>query len=457
MNYVPATSSTLSGLSAVGLRRLMWERKMREDSVLPSVFESLKTAVKVQDDEMIVDKSGIFMDISGIDAKDGQSVRLALSTPLAKAPQFGTSQDMIGNEDEAKLLWTELFYNEIKKSVKFNKWGYDYNDTEYLGWVESYGPKITTFFGELRDTRIHQALLLRRAEELINDPLDLPQQFNPNWFIPNLDDSSFPVWDKVNPTVTNGAADAYGYYSARSYGGSTAFSENIAVALLAASGTGSTPKNTLSVSAMYALSTYAPDKVQCPPIMMDGRPTYILLMPPRVKAKWLDPTITTSLGAYWENVGQYIDKDREILPGEIGCLCGNIVVIEDYRLPTLTVGGSSGAYTLTPGFLWPGNNDERNQSNWSNTSGSTNYVFDMCMLLGENAIAEYTADPLVTNLKEQTEYTKRQGRGAYLGQGIQIPFWDLDAASQLDGSSKTLIYRSSIMIPVGRLARMTVS
>jgi len=455
---VVATPTTLSGMSATGLRKIMWDKKLREDSVLPSVFTVLEAAIRIANNEVNIEKAGVFWKVNG-SPEEGQSARFAMAKPLKKAPQYGTSNNPLGNEDEKTLLWTELFYNEIKKAVKFKKYGYDYNDTAYLKFVESYGPSLIQFYQELRDTRIHQALLLRYAEELINAPFatTLYQTFNPNWIIPNLSDASLPAWDKDYPTRTNGAADSDSYYSNRTYSGGTSFAENVAVALLAASGTGSTPKNLLNIDTLFYISEYAPNELRIDPVMLDGIPSYVLLVPPRVKAWLLNPNKSGSLGEYFKSVADYKDPKRATIPGEVGRVCENLVIVADARYTTLTVGGSAGSYTLKPGFLNPGDNDDRNKTAWSNTSGSTNYVFDMCIGLGANAVAELLVDPLTTDLKESTNYGQIQGRGAYLGEGIQLPFWDKDAAGQLDGASKTLVYRGSFLVPVGRVDRVTVS
>jgi hypothetical protein len=38
-----------------------------------------------------------------------------------------------------------------------------------------------------------------------------------------------------------------------------------------------------------------------------------------------------------------------------------------------------------------------------------------------------------------------------------LPFWDKDAGSQVDGASKTLIYKGSFLMPIGRTSRTTVT
>ena len=450
-NYIPGTPSTLAQLGATGVRRVAYEAKLRRDSVRPSVFESLKSAIKMVDSMVSIVKSGIFMEIN-TPPDSGQSCVVSMRTPLKKAPQYGNANNVLGNEDEQSLVFTQLYYNEIKKGVKYQKWGYDYNDTKYLNYIETNGAAIVDFMAENRDVRIHQALTTGIGEELTYAPVSLTPKFNKNWIIPNLLESSAPAWDKDTITTTAGAADADGYYSSRTYSGATTFIENIAAALLAASGTGSTSKALMTNGFLSDLSYRLPNSLIMPPVMLDGVPTYVILTAARVAAWMKNPDNTGSLGKYWQNVKEYKSDDRLAIPGELGRCYGNLVFVENSRAPTLTVGGSAGSYTLAVGYMQPGNNDDRNNSAWSNNSGSTNYVFDLCYALGAEALAEYIVDPLNSNLFETTEFTKIEARACYVGSGIQIPAWDKDAASQLDGASVTQIQRTSAIIPVSRTA-----
>jgi hypothetical protein len=452
---VPGTPGTLSSMGATGLRRVAWEEKLRRASVRPSVWTQLKTAVKMVNGVINIEKAGIFLEISK-SPDSGQSCRVAMRKPLRKAPIYGNANTILGNEDEADLLWTELYYNEIKKGVKYNRWGYDFNDTKYLDWVAAYADDITEFMAENRDVRIHQALTLTYAEELTYAPVSASQQFNKNWIIPNLSESSYPSWDLTALTVTNGSLDSDNYYSSRTYSGATTFVENIAAALLAASGTGATPKATLTVDFLSQLRKYVMNDTLIEPVMLDGKNTWIFLVASEVWSWSINPNNSGSIANEFQVQSEYKDPERMTLIGEIGRVFEHFLFIENYRAPTLTVGGSAGSYTLQVNYVQPGDNDDRNKSAWSNTSGSTNYVFDLCYVIGKNALAEYVVDPLNTDLYEQTEYKRIEGRAAYLGSGLQLVTWDKDSGSRLDGGSTTQYQRGSALVPVSRAAVQTI-
>jgi hypothetical protein len=453
---VVGTPATLAGLGATGIRRITYDKKLREDSIRPSVFTVLKTALSVDKNIVNVSKVGVFMTVdSAGNGGLGQSSRVAMRLPLQEAPQMGTAETILGNEEGFRLLYTDAYYNEVKKGVKTWNWGYNFNDTAYLNVNNAVDPAISEFMAELRDLRIHQALCLRRSEELTKTPTSLTQTVNPNIIVPNLDDASFPAWDKDAPTVTEGAVDSLGYYSARTYSGSTTYAELVAAAILAGSGTGATSKCKFNVDTIFMSEEYNRQVIMGEQVMVDGQWTTIILVPSRVKAWMLNPNNAGSLGEYMKSVADYKDPNRPMIPYEFGRV-GSLLFVEDMRAPTLTIGGAAGSYTLKFGFVCPGNNDDRNNSAWSNSSGSTNYVFDICTLLNANAVLEYIMDPLNTKLRESTEYEQVIGRAAYLGEGLQLPFWDKDTGSQADGASKTLIYRGSALIPIGRTSRTTV-
>lgn len=453
---VVGTPSTLSGLGVTGIRRITYDKKLREDSIRPSVFTALKTALKIDKGVVNIEKAGVFMTVdSAGSAGLGQSARVAMRLPLQEAPKMGTSETVLGNEESIRLLYTDAYYNEVKKGVKTWNWGYNANDVGYLNVNAAVDPALSEYVAELRDLRTHQALCLRRSEELTKAPVSLTQTVNPNIIVPNLDDASFPAWDKDDPTVTDGAADSLGYYSSRTYSGGTSFAENVAVAIMAGSGTGSTPKNLMNINNIFMAEEYSRQVLLTDPVMIDGQATIVLLVPSRVKSWMLNPNNSGSLGEYMKSVADYKDPARPMIPYEFGRI-GQFLFVENMRAPTLTIGGSAGSYTLKFGFVCPGNNDDRNNSAWSNTSGSTNYVHDLVIGLGANAVLEYLMDPLNTKLRESTEYEQIVGRAAYLGEGLQLPFWDKDSGSQADGASKTLIYRGSFIMPIGRTSRTTV-
>jgi hypothetical protein len=437
--------------NVTALRKFVWSEKNQfVDSVSPSVFVALKAeTVSNGSGEIVLNKPGIVLDVTneGV-AGQGQSVRLALRTPLKMRAAYGDESEY-DFEDESALSYGEVFYNEISKPVKMYDRGYQANDVAWLKYNQGYNALQTQFIQEQDDYFAHQALMFTYAENLTYAPVSKAAALNKNWYIPQLADASQPTWDETAVTVTDGAADSDEWYSSRAYSGAGSFVENLGVALAAGAGVGSTPENYMDTTAWTRLRNYIITNRTVKSIRLDGKDTYVCLVPTQALSWMLNPANTGSIGAYYKDVLQYKSSERDVIPGEVGRIMDCFLIIEDQRGATLTQSGSEGSYSLTPGYLLPGNNDDRNLSAWSNTSGSTNYVHDVMLVLGDKALAKYTRDALEMGITETTRYKKVKGTLAYKGEGWQIPFFDLDSASQ---SSTTRIYKGSLCVPIGRLA-----
>jgi len=457
MADVPGTPTTLSGMGAAALRKILFSNKLRQPKVLPSIFTNLPGQAKIIDKQIVIESSGIVTTIDADPSGPENEHRLAMVKPYSYAPVFGSEASKLGSEEGDDLLWCSLFYNEVFKAFKRWAFGINFNDTAYLKLAQTNMPRLLLFMAELYDVRCQTGLMLQGDDALVAHPVHYVQQFTPNWLIPNLNESDFPAYDPATaalPTETDGSIDSKGYYSSKYYTGSASFAETIAVALMQAAGTGETPENMLTGEFVLFCINYARSVLKIPPIMLDGVPTHIMAIPTRVKQWFLNPNNSGSIGELVTNKAAYqTNRGDIVIPNELGRLIdGGLLLVENLRGPTLTVGGSEGAYTLTPGFMQPGDNDDRNNADWSNTSGDTNYVFDMCQIMGAEALFHLRVDSMNTKLSETTQYGQIEAKGAYLGDGIQMGMFDKDTASRTGGTAATRsgIYRGSAQIPIGR-------
>lgn len=452
----PATASSMSTLDVAALSRTAWSGKVKEDMVRDSIFSSdqLMTKYRVIGGEVVIDKPGIVLDVSNVGKAQqggGQSVYVTLRTGFGKAPQEGTGEDMLNNEDELGYKYAKLYYNEIKKSVKYDNWGYNANDFEYLGHKAVQSKYLARFWSEWLDFRYHQAAMFHYAQELTHAPVSLTQRLNKNWGIVNLDAGSFPAWDPDAVTNTAGVVDSLGYYSSEYYSGVGTMVENLAAAMLAGSGVGASPATGLNVDSLAIIHDDVDDNIKIDKINVDKTDVQIFTIANKVWNWMLNPSNTDSLATVFVNINDYRMDKRPVLPGEIGRLFGSWLCVKDPRAATLVVGGSQGSYTLTPGYIRPNNNDDRGTGTWSNSSAGTNYLFDVCMLLGPNAFARYLRDDLMMDLFETTEYKKREGRGSYMGDGIQLCAYDIGTQT-----AATQTQQGCMCIPVPRNAVGTI-
>lgn len=428
-NYIPGTATTLAGMDAAAIRRISYSSKVKEEQVHPSVWTSIPTKFEVLGGNLVILDHGVCIDVSNEGKRavgGGQSVVLTFSDNLKKAPQEGTSEDMLGNGDEFTYSYLQCWYNEIKKAVKYNQWGFDFNDTEHLGHVKAYSKKLSLFWKELDALRYEQAFWLGFSSELTKAPTSKVQTLNPNWAIPALATSSYPTWDVDTVTVTDGSVNSYNWYPDRYYSGNGTFIENLAAAMLAGSGVTATPTATPTVDNLLEMFNWMDENMVVESITLDGISTSRIFKATSSVYNWMmNPNNSGAIMDHWEAVASYVDK-RPFQPGEMGRLFGNYIVVKDMRAPTLTVAGAVGSYTITFGWQFPGGNDgdSRNRSAWNATSGSENYVFHGCAVIGAEALARYTRDGYMDDMYEKTEFGKRQERGSYKGEGITLAKFD---------------------------------
>lgn len=446
MATVPATASTLAQMDADAIRRTAWRSQVKQDQVQPSVWNALLTKFEVIGGDMTILESGIVLDVTNEGKKQvggGQSVVMTLRTALKKAPQEGPSNDMLGNGDETDYLYLTAYYNEIKKSIKYNEWGYDANDIEYLNHNKGYAPILNTFWKELDSLRYEQALWLGFSSELTAAPVSKVQTLNPNWAIPHLATSSYPSWLVTAVTETN-SSQVNGWYIDRYYSGVGTFVENLCAAMMSGSGATATPTATPTIDHLLEIFNWVDENMIVEPIMLDGIMSRIFKLPSAIYNWIMNPNNSGSLSEYWKGVSLESGK-RPTIPGEMGRLFEQYVVVKDMRAPTLTVGGAVGSYTLMFGWQFPGgvSNDKRNRTAWSASTSTPNYVFHGAAILGAEALVRYTRDEYRDDMYEVTEFGKRKERGSYKGEGIALAKYDKGTAT-----ATTKIYRGSCMVPM---------
>jgi hypothetical protein len=417
---------------------------------LDDVFNRLKDSVDIKMSDIEI-PNAIFMEFDA-PAESTHKLTFAMSKPFKKAFQMGTSENMLGNEEDLEMLHLTIRYNEIKKAAAHRGWGIDFNDLSWTGLYGTLTPKFVKAYAEFRGRRIREALMLTVAEELTKAPVSLKQQFNPNVFICGTDITSMPAWDSTDLTAVDGSADSLGFYNTRyQTGGAGTYAEAIADAMIAASGSGETPSTYLTSSELLKLEYYCRVTLKLNSLSIGKRRGYIFLVPSIVALYLKDPAVTGSIASYMTR-NMDLSQEEMSIPGMLGRV-GNLWLVEDERAPTLTLGGANGSWTLTPGFMQHGDNDDRNQLPWSATSGSVNYVYEVGYVLGAGALAEWLVNP-VSYAKESTEYGKNLGKGSWMCGGIQLCRFEKDSGGVVDGAvgTRTLVQKGSCMVIIPRKA-----
>ncbi len=416
-----ATPNTLAGMDAAALIRTLWDSKMNEpETTLDDIWNrELTNVVKIRDGELKPPADDVFFQVPTDD--NANTIRCQAVRPLRKAPQLGESEKMLGNEENLRMMYTDLRYNIISKAVATYGYGPSFEDLDATGVYKFVTPYQKRFWAEYRGTAIRKASVLTYEDALTMPPVSLKQQICKNVFICNLLATDQPGYDIDDLTITNGTADSDGYYSSRTYGGSDTFVQNIGAKMVAAAGLVAEPKAYIGIEDLDRFNFYLTTIVKMPKVKKIGKWGYrVHLNPFQYEA------ITSLKGEF----GDYFKYGSDLLKDGLAQYPGlfsrykDLFFFADSRGPTVTLSGSEGAYTLTFGWVNPGDNDDRNLSPWSVVSGSVNLVFDIGIAYGAGAIAERVKRPLKF-VNESQEYGWLQGRGAYGLRGIQTVRWDI--------------------------------
>ncbi len=456
INYVPGTPGTLTSMGATALQKTLWDNHLRMDHTLDDIWNpSMESVVEIEKDMITSMPESVFLKGPQQD-RGALKMILSMTTPFKEAGREGGSEALLGYEEDDELYHMPVYANDIKKAAKKLNWGLQFEMLNSTGVFALRNQKMNKWRLENRGRRIREASMLTVETALTKDPFTttVRQQFCSNIFIPNLPLGEMPTWDVTDVTNTAGAVDALGFYPNRTYGATNSYVENIAEQMLAASGTGSSSLAYMSVDNLVDLDYYCEHIVKMPKLKIGKSSGYMFVVPAAVAVYLANPNRIGSFGAYYKDVTQ-LSKEEMEFGGIIGKFC-NLWFKVDSRGPTITVAGSAGTYTLQPGFVNPGNNDDRNMLPWSVDSGSVNYVFDVGFVYGAGALFESIMVPPQYGNKESTEYLQIVGEAMYEIGGIQTVRYDVDTPDDDNGEGKTLIQRQLVMVPMSRISSSVI-
>jgi hypothetical protein len=453
LNYVPATGRTMAQMGANALKKTLWDRTLRESNTLDDIWNHLKMSVDVRMSEIEIPDT-VFMQFQ-TPPKGNHRMVVGMTTPLKKAFQEGTDETMLGNEEQLELMHLTLRYNELKKAVAYRGWGIEFNDLESTGLYGTINPKFQKAWAEYRGRRIRETLMLTVASELTKAPINLKQQFNSNVFICNLAMGDQPTWSIADvETDVDAEATAYGYKGTDFLGGDNPgnndnYIDELASKMLQASGTSNSAQAWMDVHNLADLELFVRTRLKLMPVTIGKKRGFLFIIPSDVASYLTNPARAGSMGSIWKDYAD-LSIEEQSVPGMLGRY-RSLWFIEDERAPTLTVDGESGTYTLRPGFMQIGDNDERNANPWS----SSNHVFEVGTVVGAGALAEWIVNPLAY-AQEGTEYGQLLGKGSYMCGGIQLGRFDVDEPDDAHdnggtGAGKTIMQRGSCMVLISRI------
>jgi len=402
-----------------GLRLDAINRKLQIESTLDEVFMDIGADVVFTGKRVSIPDACI-MRISS--EKGARTQSLPLINPLAGPGRGGTDEDQQGYERSRTLQYMKIYYNEYSQAVMGEKWGMTYNDLQVVNYYGEEQPGLSKWFAEDEGKQYREALLERYSWVLEKTGTALTQEFNPNQFWANTELGSQPTYSSTAQTFYN----------------------NMAVTAAAAdTGTAGVNAN-IDLDYLLSLDYYAQNQKRIEPIMIGGKKSYIVLLPSSQYHKLLQDN-DGQLGNTWTKVTQ-LSEEEQNYPGIVGRV-RSLIIVEDQRYPTIEFSDyDAGTATITPQYVETGNTDGRNKTVYNSSS---NMAWDVGSLMGKNAITDWKVTPLHFEM-ENSEYTKRYGKGAFCERGIQLGnIFDTDSATNLNlknfGSIELMFTATSIV------------
>jgi hypothetical protein len=385
-----------------GLKYDALQKKLQMESLAGDIFEQLSSDLTVEAGDAMDVPNSVFLKLDAVET-GARTVTIPLLMALTGAPTIGAGTP-IGNEETQNLKYATFYYQEYSYAVASTAWGKLYNEMGMYGVFEKIQPQISTYMKELDGERKREALLQTHCSVLTTTPTVgggaaiQTAEWNKNWFVANADISEQPVWDNTAASFTEAIGDAL-----NAGGGADAASGVAANA---------------SLNYLLALEYYVVNYLRIDPIQIGGQDTYVTLLP-ATQVAILKRNDAGKLGEIYTSM---VRKDEDVMEytGAIGRV-GKLLLVEDQRYPTLTVGGVDGSWTLTPQYLKPGNTDARAKAQYD--TGALNW--DIGFLMGKAAICEWKVKDLHFETEKQN-YGYNKGTGVFGESGISIVQYDTD-------------------------------
>jgi hypothetical protein len=409
------------------VRKIVYDKVERDvDFTLDDIWATdLTNVIKPgKENQITPPQSEIFFQVAS--SEYGHSILIKAARDLQEAPIIGDNE-LPGTEENLRMLYGRLYFNTVSKAVATRGYGNEFKELEDVGAYANIPTKKRRFRTEYRGLQIRKAAVLEVEDILVDTFSSCTQRICSNVFVSNIHPENQPVYDITAPTPTDGAIDALGYYSARTFSGVSTFVENLGAKLVAASGLTASPVAYPTVYDIENFGFYLENIVKMQKIKIGSEYGYRLDLNP-----WAYKYLARFDGELSTKMTQAHDfcdaSGRMKWPGLVGQI-GNVFIFKDSRGPTLTLSGSAGTYGVQFGWVNPGNNDDRNASPWAITSGSENLVYDVNICYGAGGLCERVVMS-AKDLNEIQSYGYRKGSAFVEQRGIQTVKWNTDAANE---------------------------
>lgn len=315
-------------------------------------------------------------------------VKLPVVDPLRGNPRAGTDEEQAGYELGVKVRYIEARYNEYSQAIGSLGYGVNFNHLQRLKIFDQNTPLIAKYFQELLGRWCREAGLQTYTYEMTKPGCGAVQHWNPNIVIANTDPYDQPAYNATLATMTS----------------------NILTTMQGAdTGTNGSYAN-LSIEFLDMIGTYAETKKRIRKVSTPNGEGYVLVLPaPQVD---ILTSATGALGNMWRDVAS-LSEEKIMFPGLMGKY-KDLYIVRDPRFATVEADYTGG--TLTPTYVQPGNDDQRELRVYNQ---DTNPTWSVGMLLGAGALIDW--EPRAPHYEStDSNYKKRLGMGAFGERGITL-------------------------------------
>lgn len=365
------------------------------DLIKPIEVEGSKAKVPMLDSMMIdvtpKDKKG----------KSARSVEVVFLKSLDMAPREGNAEGLLGYEDEAALKYTTLYANDWAGGLTEQMFGIDYRELAPYGIDEKTRALLSQWLSEVRGLYVRQAFMTGISQNLAKAPVSLTAGLTANWYLPGLTFANQPSYDSTLADLENNI----GAKCTSAYGSSNHF----------------------NVPECLKLIDYARDEKYIEGVTVNGKQMYVLYLCTDEMRNMLDPSVSNSWGAYYQNTAAIQDVQK-VVPAAQVVIGDELILARDPRYVTMALTGNASDYTMTFGYLKAGRVSTRHSTR------SSGY-FNVNILAGRGSLGIY--EPEAPHFEEQKdEHGKFVSTGLFGGVGYKAIKWDLDSASQTDNTAQ---------------------
>jgi len=396
---------------------LGFDKKLRMRAHLKDIYVNLMGLYKRETQSI---PNAIYMKVNEA-TKGTNNVTITMKLPLTGDPVLA-NDTLSGNEEIPVTKAGTIYRNSYRKAVSVEEYGTRHLDQIDYGLYKQHISDLGMWAQQYKGLLIRQAGLETFASNLqAGDTATVAAvRFNPHFFVQGSPDADQPVFDIDNAVYTTSIVDS----------------------MVAAGGGSITPTNAqvMTYRFMNKLALRALDE-KIWTLDIAGNDAYILTVSPLQASIFSDPTFSTNTGgAVWKDITQLSEKIQNwynvlgVFKTSIGV---DIYVVVDHKCPTLIVGGTAAPFSLTTGYVFPGDRDLRQRS-LVNTR-------DAGMLWGRAGLVEWEPEPLHF-VKQDEDYFKIMGHGIAGVNGIQQLHFDQESPA-----AGTLEYYGSMVVVFARI------